>query len=613
MSTQDNKQKLAHFKKMLEKFKNIEEELELGKNIAKFVAALSDMDFFKKQLEADDKLSSEQKEKIKTATADRNTVILVKKNYMAKVKKVILDLNHNINTLQYSKQSTEDQQDRESITRTGLESKNQAGTRKESNLSIPFNADFYNSHFSQSGLRQIIEYSKTGGIPPSLRRFLSVFFIDMVGFSALAETIEPEKVMRILNEFFNQINLTVQKHHGDIDKFMGDAILVTFQKAEEAVRCGIEILLKDLDIINLKLSDMDIPDIQVHLGVNTGWILEGYVGSKLRRETTVIGDGVNIAARVQGLAPPNKLWVTSKTLANLGKLKYSFEQIGSRKVKGRIHEVMIYEHKRKIPSNHSLMLYEPNLDSTRVLTNEMNNIGINNIIAAITHEEVMSKVSTETIQVMVLGPSFNIDTFEEFIQEIESNRQKPFPIIPIIRQKLDPWVLEKLKEQGMGIYIPIYKERNFDKLVNSIINENIQEIPMKKTPDEPDATSASGTKQSSADTDSEDSDKLSMTVVSQEIILKITTKLDTSELDELTHNLNDLWLYSYHQRALPLVLDLSSMPPDKFSSDVLDDIFSALSFISNSKLIEIKVEFPDDKPVPNWDKIKSNYNYHFKD
>lgn len=171
----------------------------------------------------------------------------------------------------------------------------------------------------------VVEHILSGGAealerPQSLRA--TVLFADLVGYTALSERLERdlERLFAILNRWLDAGARAVLGHGGTLDKFIGDAVMGVFgaplplAEAElAAVRCALEMR----DTIAAIGADVAEP-LQITVGINSGDVLAGSVGSRRRLEYTVLGDTVNVAARLQGRAHANEILVGPGTAERLG-------------------------------------------------------------------------------------------------------------------------------------------------------------------------------------------------------------------------------------------------------------------------------------------------------
>src|SRR5512135_2147196 len=153
----------------------------------------------------------------------------------------------------------------------------------------------------------------------SERRLVTVLFADVTGFTALAEKTDVEIVSTVLNDCFRDMISTIYKYEGTIDKFIGDGIMAIFgaplaheNDPERAVRCALD-MIADIQRFGLT-SAIDLPaPLGLHVGLHSGMVIAGNVGSDLRMNYSVIGDTVNLAARLVELAPKGEIYLTSET------------------------------------------------------------------------------------------------------------------------------------------------------------------------------------------------------------------------------------------------------------------------------------------------------------
>jgi adenylate cyclase len=135
---------------------------------------------------------------------------------------------------------------------------------------------------------------------------LTVMFCDMRGFTRLAGQLEPLQLQALLNDIFSRLSLVIQNHGGTIDKYMGDCVMAFWgapepqaDHAARAVRCALALQVAIQDY-NLERGS-NLPPVEMGIGLNTGLMCVGDMGSSIRRSYTVIGDAVNVASRLEGL------------------------------------------------------------------------------------------------------------------------------------------------------------------------------------------------------------------------------------------------------------------------------------------------------------------------
>jgi class 3 adenylate cyclase len=176
---------------------------------------------------------------------------------------------------------------------------------------------------------------------------VSVLFADIVGFTPLAESRDAEQVVGLLNELFSVLSEIVFRHGGTVDKFIGDCIMAVWgapiPQEDHAARAlaAAEDMMRFLETANEEWREKYDVEIRLGIGVNSGEAIVGNVGSDKRMEYTVIGDVVNIAARLEAIALPNQVLVAEATQRLAGE-KFALRELGARKLTGRKTETMVY-------------------------------------------------------------------------------------------------------------------------------------------------------------------------------------------------------------------------------------------------------------------------------
>jgi len=171
----------------------------------------------------------------------------------------------------------------------------------------------------------------------------TVVFIDVCDFTAISETSEPDVVVNLINSYFDIIAKEVIEQEGIIDKFIGDAVMAVF-KGEFHLDRAIDTALA----VRQKLNEMNIAEDslkpKVTIGLKSGEMVSGNMGSaSLRRlDYTVIGDTVNIAARLQDIAKPNQI-IVEKSCYEKVRASFQCKSLGEVKLKNKALPVKIYE------------------------------------------------------------------------------------------------------------------------------------------------------------------------------------------------------------------------------------------------------------------------------
>jgi adenylate cyclase len=185
---------------------------------------------------------------------------------------------------------------------------------------------------------------KLGGISKEL----SVFFLDVRGFTPLSEKLQPEEVVGFLNMMFNLITEIALENHGTIDKFIGDAAMILYNapldvKHHEyyAVKSAFDIQ-KGMVQVRADVLEKYGVTISVGIGINTGEVVVGNIGSNLRVDYTAIGDNVNTAARIESNTQPNQVLVSEATYERTNQY-FVYNCIGEKMMKGKSVPVKLYE------------------------------------------------------------------------------------------------------------------------------------------------------------------------------------------------------------------------------------------------------------------------------
>ena len=190
------------------------------------------------------------------------------------------------------------------------------------------------------------------------RKDMSYLFMDIIGFTPISEFYknndDPEGLVVLVNEFLDEMTNIILANGGMVDKFMGDCIMAVFgapldmsNHAEMAVKSAIEIEAKTLEL-KQRYKDRGLPDINVGTGVNTGPAIIGNMGSSTRFDFSVIGDAVNLAARLEATAGRGdyKLYPTIYSSMTREQLPpdmfHNSHKIGDIKVKGKEDVITIY-------------------------------------------------------------------------------------------------------------------------------------------------------------------------------------------------------------------------------------------------------------------------------
>jgi len=175
---------------------------------------------------------------------------------------------------------------------------------------------------------------------------VTAVFADVRNFTGISENIPPDELVRVLNIYLSTIIDTVLDYSGMINKFGGDSVMAIWNVPVEheehallATKAGIS---AQRAIKQLQERETTLPKMEFGIGINTGKALAGNMGSKNRLEYSVIGDAVNIAAKLANAAPGGKIWI-GESIYKLVNSHIATKRLGSLAVKGRSHPIQAYE------------------------------------------------------------------------------------------------------------------------------------------------------------------------------------------------------------------------------------------------------------------------------
>lgn len=187
------------------------------------------------------------------------------------------------------------------------------------------------------------------------RKYVTILFADLQGFTSLSEKIDHVTVVEILNSYFSRMTPIIFRHHGTLDKLMGDGMLAVFgaplSRDDDpclAVQAAID-MLKALKQFNEENRDKGWPVFTLTVGINSGEVVAGYIGSEDHMNYTVIGDAVNVAQRIQSIASSNQILISGPVFRAINtEMAKITELIGLTKLpaqylKGKEKKVEIYK------------------------------------------------------------------------------------------------------------------------------------------------------------------------------------------------------------------------------------------------------------------------------
>jgi adenylate cyclase len=180
------------------------------------------------------------------------------------------------------------------------------------------------------------------------RKVVTVLFSDIRNFTRISESLPPDKLVQLLNEYFTEMARIIFENQGSLDKYIGDAIVAVFgsliplkNPGQTAVHAAVQ-MMKELSSLNERWKNEYGFRMDIGIGINTGEVFLGNIGSPERMEFTVIGDTVNIASRFSDIAKPGQILITKETSASLGP-DIRHNELPPTEVKGKSTRLEVFE------------------------------------------------------------------------------------------------------------------------------------------------------------------------------------------------------------------------------------------------------------------------------
>jgi adenylate cyclase len=207
--------------------------------------------------------------------------------------------------------------------------------------------DMFASYLSEDIVRMLVEHPELVK-PGGGARQATVFFADIAGYTSFSEGRNPEFIVQILNEFFEEAEPIVRRHRGYLDKYIGDCIMAVFgvplDSGEEdtvrAVSCAVELQ----ELVNNPSRSFftgEAENLRIQIGMHSGQLVAGNLGGSRRMDFTEIGDTVNVAARLEGVAGPGEIIISNDTRVQIGD-RFALQERKPARVKGKAKPIRIY-------------------------------------------------------------------------------------------------------------------------------------------------------------------------------------------------------------------------------------------------------------------------------
>ena len=179
------------------------------------------------------------------------------------------------------------------------------------------------------------------------RRDIAVLFVDIRGFTPLSESLKPEQVVEILNEYLNLTTNAIFKNSGTLDKFIGDATMAVFnapfalEDYEFKAVCAAWDIVAGAKALERSCMERFGKSVAFGVGVNCGEAVVGNIGCDFRMDYTAIGDTVNTAARLEANAGRGKVYISEELRNRLGD-RITVEEVGEIPLKGKSKGIFVY-------------------------------------------------------------------------------------------------------------------------------------------------------------------------------------------------------------------------------------------------------------------------------
>ncbi|HPU54316.1 MAG TPA: adenylate/guanylate cyclase domain-containing protein, partial [Burkholderiaceae bacterium] len=209
-------------------------------------------------------------------------------------------------------------------------------------------ANLFGEYVSPALVERMVRDPAKFALAGSENRELTILFVDIRGFTRIAETMPPERLREYINAFLTGMTEVVHRYGGTVDKYIGDAVMAFWgapledaQHADHAVAAALS-MLEEVQRLNRGFEDKGLPLMRVGIGINTGVVRVGDMGSRLRRTYTVIGDAVNLASRFEALTKHYDAAVIVGEATVALATGHRFCALGNAQVSGRNEPVMVY-------------------------------------------------------------------------------------------------------------------------------------------------------------------------------------------------------------------------------------------------------------------------------
>src|SRR5881394_516987 len=183
---------------------------------------------------------------------------------------------------------------------------------------------------------------EAGGTLPEERRLITALFADVSGFTSLADRLDPEELLEVIDPVISALSSIVGRYEGYVEKFAGDALLALFgapvAHEDDSSRALVVAMEMHRELARVVTELPHNPDLTLHVGVNSGHGIARILGSEVRMDYGVLGDAVILVQRLESAAPPGETYVSGSTV-RLTQKRFEFEPVGELTLKGKSEPV----------------------------------------------------------------------------------------------------------------------------------------------------------------------------------------------------------------------------------------------------------------------------------
>lgn len=249
-------------------------------------------------------------------------------------------------------------------------------------------------------------------------RDVTILFSDIRGFTTVSENLEPQSLFDILNRYFDQMIDIVFKYNGVINKFIGDAIMVIYNAPNFCEYSEIYAVITALEMnrslkeFNARINQKYGVNLEIGIGINSGKVVTGNVGSEKRMEYTVIGDNVNISSRLQSIARAGEI-VISENVARYARYVFTLKDMGDIELKGKRQPLRVHKVEGNLPYDE----VKKNLKSGDAIVCQLSMFALGRIEKLSLETDLMPELKNPDEKIRVMALDLIIEKFRNKAEE----------------------------------------------------------------------------------------------------------------------------------------------------------------------------------------------------